>query len=185
MEDQHIVRIRGMPYSAGKAELVSFFAMCRVKGGKDGVHITYLSDGRPSGEAFIVFETRNDMEKALNKNREYMGNRYVEIFEAQKSEFDWAAQQQEGPKQGESVIRLRGLPYRCSKDDIQTFFSGLQIADGCILIAKNDDGKDSGDGYVKFVDSENADEAMKLNRERIGHSLYSLHPYAWFTFPGN
>ena len=80
---EHIVRVRGIPFSAGKAEMLSFFAMCKVKGGKDGVHFTYLQHGRPSGEAFVVFETDADLQKALKMHKEYMGSRYIEVFVAQ------------------------------------------------------------------------------------------------------
>ena len=81
---EFIVRVRGIPFSAGKQEMLSFFAMCNVKGGKDGVHFTFLQHGRPSGEAFVVFETDEDLQKALKMHKEYMGSRYIEVFVAQQ-----------------------------------------------------------------------------------------------------
>ena len=82
-----IVRVRGVPFSAGKTEMLAFFAMCKVKGGKDGVHFTYLQHGRPSGEAFVVLETDDDLQKALKMHKEYMGSRYIEVFPAQQVHF--------------------------------------------------------------------------------------------------
>ena len=35
-------------------------------------------EGRPSGEAFIEMTCQEDVEKALKKDRENMGKRYVE-----------------------------------------------------------------------------------------------------------
>ena len=81
------VRVRGIPFSAGKAELQSFFAMCKIKNGKEGIHFTYLQHGRPSGEAFVEFDNEVELEKAMKMHREYMGSRYIEVFHAQKVTF--------------------------------------------------------------------------------------------------
>ena len=81
---EFIVRVRGIPFSAGKTELLAFFAMCKVKDGKDGVHFTYVQHGRPSGEAFVVFESDEDLQLAVKRHKEYMGSRYIEVFAAQQ-----------------------------------------------------------------------------------------------------
>ncbi len=36
------------------------------------------SENRASGEAYVEFETREDFENALKKDRETLGKRYVE-----------------------------------------------------------------------------------------------------------
>ncbi len=35
-------------------------------------------EGRPSGEAFVELETEEDLEKALQKDKQHMGHRYIE-----------------------------------------------------------------------------------------------------------
>ena len=77
-----IVRARGLPFSASADELTSFFAMCRIANGKEGIHFVYLREGRPSGEAFVELETEADHKKALEKNNDHMGHRYIEVFKA-------------------------------------------------------------------------------------------------------
>ena len=58
-----------------------------VKAGKDGVMIVRLPDGRASGDALILFDNDHDLEQALEKNRETMGSRYVELFRSSLKEF--------------------------------------------------------------------------------------------------
>lgn len=51
---------------------------CQVHGGKDGIHFTFVRDGRPSGEAYIELETEQDLNNALTKDKHHMGKRYIE-----------------------------------------------------------------------------------------------------------
>lgn len=77
-DDGCIVKLRGLPWSATIDEVLKFFKDCKVRGGKSGVHMTTSREGRPSGEAFVEFEDEEDVEKACQKDREHMGNRYIE-----------------------------------------------------------------------------------------------------------
>ena len=54
------------------------FSDCNIIGGKEGIHFTFVRDGRPSGEAYIELATEEDTEKALAKNKQHMGKRYIE-----------------------------------------------------------------------------------------------------------
>ena len=49
-----------------------------VVDGQNGIHFTYVRDGRPSGEAYIELESEEDVEKALVKDKHHMGKRYIE-----------------------------------------------------------------------------------------------------------
>ena len=46
--------------------------------GRNGIHFTYVRDGRPSGEAYIELESEEDLEKALSRDKHHMGKRYIE-----------------------------------------------------------------------------------------------------------
>lgn len=41
-------------------------------------------DGRFSGEAYVLFGTAAQVQAAVDKNKSYMGRRYVEVFRAKK-----------------------------------------------------------------------------------------------------
>lgn len=55
---------------------------CNIKGGHVGIHLTMSREGRPSGEAFVELATPEDLEKAMRKDREHIGHRYIEGKEA-------------------------------------------------------------------------------------------------------
>ena len=66
--------------------------------------------------------------RALTRDNEHMGKRYVEVFESKRSEMEWACKRPGGPGSDENdnrVVRLRGLPYGCSKEEVANFFKGM------------------------------------------------------------
>lgn len=77
-DDGYVVKLRGLPWSATVEEILKFFRDSKVVGGKNGVHMTTSREGRPSGEAFVEFSTEEDLKQALKKDRDHMGNRYIE-----------------------------------------------------------------------------------------------------------
>lgn len=57
---------------------------CRLQG-TDPIDILLCrSNGRVTGEAFVVFATYGELEIAMSRNKTYMGQRYVEVFQARK-----------------------------------------------------------------------------------------------------
>lgn len=66
---------------------------------------------------------KNYFFRALQHDQEHMGKRYIEIKEAKHSEMEWIVNKMVGPS-GDNIVRLRGLPYGCTKQDIDSFFSG-------------------------------------------------------------
>ena len=76
--DRYVVRCRGLPWSTSVDEIANFFSDCEFKDGNASVHLTLTREGRPSGEAYIEVASEEDVEKALKKDKQHMGKRYVE-----------------------------------------------------------------------------------------------------------
>lgn len=54
--------------------------------GADGILFVKKSDGRATGDAFVLFAIENDAPKALSRHRESIGNRYIELFRSTTAE---------------------------------------------------------------------------------------------------
>ncbi|XP_031569430.1 heterogeneous nuclear ribonucleoprotein H3-like isoform X2 [Actinia tenebrosa] len=173
---EYVVRARGLPWSATQEDVYKFFSDCNIIGGQNGVHFTFAVDGRPSGECFIELASEGDLNTALEKNNQHMGKRYIEVFRSKAEEMDWVIKRM-GPPQDkdlESVVRLRGLPYGCSKEEIAQFFTGLEIVPNGITITLDEEGKTTGEAFVEFASPEIAGQAMQKHKETIGHRYIEI-----------
>jgi RNA recognition motif. (a.k.a. RRM, RBD, or RNP domain) len=79
-----VIRMRGLPYRASKAEVTAFFKGCVVA--DEGVIFVARPDGKATGEAYVHFASRDDMRTALRRDREMLGNRYIELFASSAEE---------------------------------------------------------------------------------------------------
>ncbi|KAK1788193.1 hypothetical protein P4O66_016656 [Electrophorus voltai] len=176
-EEGFVARIRGLPWSCSVDEVSRFFADCKVANSGTSVHFTYTREGRPSGEAFVEFESEEDVKKALKKDRETMGHRYVEIFKSNSVEMDWVLKHT-GPNcpetEGDGLVRLRGLPFGCSKEEIVQFFSGLEIVPNGITLPVDYMWRSTGEAFVQFASQDIAEKALKKHKERIGHRYIEI-----------
>jgi len=165
-----VVRLRGLPWAATSKDVLDLLKDCQVMNGEKGVHFTFAPDGRPSGEAFVELCADEDVSNALNHNNEHMGRRYVEIFRASRGQMAWDCRMEEKVGGGSGgVVRLRGLPYRCSEDDVRKFFQGMLIIAGGITMQVDQSGRETGEAFVEFVDQEDAEKALAKDRQEIGH----------------
>ncbi|XP_003745268.1 heterogeneous nuclear ribonucleoprotein F [Galendromus occidentalis] len=174
-EADTIVRLRGMPWSSTNDDVLNFLGSdVHVLNGKDGIHFTYTRDGRASGEAYVELESEPDVENALKKDNENMGNRYIEVFRAKRAEMEWCMKKSSSNTLDEGIVRLRGIPFGCSKEEIANFFSGLEIVPNGIVIPVDFNGRTAGDAYVQFASKEAAEKALEKHKERIGHRYIEI-----------
>ena len=121
--------------------------------GENGIFFVYHPDGRPTGDAFVLFEKVEHGKQALTKHRQSIGKRYVELFQTSRNEviqilsrytafatsgvptaypvprplrptITEAVMQNKGYlSNSKDIIRLRGLPYAASVQDILDFLN--------------------------------------------------------------
>jgi len=171
MSDSLLIKARGLPWSATTKEIANFFGDVTIANGEQGIHLTMNKEGRPSGEAFIEVATTDDLDKALAHNNEHMGKRYIEVQNGKYSELEWVLKRANSSQSAtnDGVVRLRGLPFGCTKQDIAEFFTGLQIIPYGITVTMDQDGRASGEAYVEFASPEIAEKALLKHKEKIGH----------------
>ena len=59
---------------------------CQVKDESEGVLFVRKPDGRATGDAFVLFAEEDDSEKALQKHKDIIGSRYIELFRSTTAE---------------------------------------------------------------------------------------------------
>ena len=68
------------------------------------------------------------------------------------------------------IIRVRGLPWSATADEIAEFFCNCNIKEGAagIHLTTNRDGRPSGDAYIELESNDDAQEALKKDRATMG-----------------
>ncbi|VDK44773.1 unnamed protein product [Anisakis simplex] len=187
-----VIKCRGLPWSCTEDELRSFFERKKLNCSYSAaarsivkIMLTKNRDGRPSGEAFVTFENEEDYEYALTKDKQHMGKRYVEVFAASASDVEYNITGPERrlrtgislPGRDTSIVRLRGLPYGCTNDEIVRFFQPIPIADnGIVMPYDHRSGKATGEAFVAFYEIGSASRALERNRNNIQHRYIEVFP---------
>eukprot|EP01065_Artemidia_motanka_P005943 TRINITY_DN12890_c0_g1_i1.p1 TRINITY_DN12890_c0_g1~~TRINITY_DN12890_c0_g1_i1.p1 ORF type:complete len:311 (+),score=56.45 TRINITY_DN12890_c0_g1_i1:53-985(+) len=81
-----VIRLRGLPFRATPAEIAAFLASGGVRVTEDNVTIQIGTDGRPSGQGFVVLASEDDASRAQTLDRKTLGSRYVEVHPATMDE---------------------------------------------------------------------------------------------------
>ncbi|XP_038062096.1 heterogeneous nuclear ribonucleoprotein H3-like isoform X2 [Patiria miniata] len=174
--DGYVVRARGLPWSCKEEDIINFFDGCNILGGKDGICFTFNKHGRPSGECFVEFETEEDFENAMSKHKKEIGSRYIEVFRSKIEEREWVMKRSGAAsfEDNDACIRMRGIPYECSKEEIMQFFKGLEIVANGITLPTDQDGKCTGDAFVQFATKELAENALGNHMHKLGHRYVEI-----------
>eukprot|EP00898_Chlorokybus_atmophyticus_P005946 jgi/Chlat1/6352/Chrsp44S05910 len=186
----HVVRLRGLPYSATEEDIMEFFKGLEIV--PNGIILGVTAQGRATGEAFVEFANEQDVASAVERNRQMMGRRYVEVFRSSHGDMQHAAKRGGySPRPGaavstssstaagyvaaghpdpayEGVVRMRGLPYSATLADVYNFFSGLEIVPDGIYLLTTPDGRFSGEAYVEFSSEDHAHASVSRHMQRIG-----------------
>jgi len=119
-----IVKCRGLPFKSTQADVEDFFS--GLTWAQNGIFFPLNQNGESTGEAFVQFDTFTSAEMALERNKNLIGGRYIELFKTNnnemrrsmiayakvKSENNWqgGGQQQSyfGPSQSWGGLQLGG-----------------------------------------------------------------------------
>ncbi|NXF08659.1 GRSF1 factor, partial [Smithornis capensis] len=74
-----VVLLRGLPFSSTEEDIADFFSGLKIT----DIAFIYRGDRR-TGEAFVQFAAPEMAAKALLQHKEYMGNRYIEVYISRK-----------------------------------------------------------------------------------------------------
>lgn len=188
-----VVRVRGLPFDCTETDVAEFFH------GLDIVDILFVhNNGKFSGEAFCVLGYPLQVDFALQRNRQNLGRRYIEVFRSKRQEYYKAIAREVSDARGGSphrrapraksydeakdsaehtgVLRLRGLPFSAGKDDIMEFFKDFVLSEDAINITLNSEGRPTGEAFVEFASAEDSKAAMVKDRMTLGSRYIELFP---------
>lgn len=187
-----VVRLRGLPYSATSADVVKFFDGLDVVRGADGVLFTFTPDGRPTGEAYVEFESDEAHKEAMKRHKEMIGTRYIELFVSSKVDMYQAMQHNKYVSQTSkkrwmmqgAVMDPTGLrhltPYATGVDDMTDFFRNFSLAPRPAVPLVPRFGPNPPDGVpgmpgppVGFVQLDGAEDRMHPGRHKYMHGAAS------------
>ncbi|XP_065693352.2 G-rich sequence factor 1 isoform X1 [Patagioenas fasciata] len=113
-----VVMLRGLPFSSTEEDIADFFSGLKI------TDIAFVYRGeRRTGEAFVQFAAPDMAAKALSRHREYMGNRYIEVYVSRKHQMQRHMPYHRQPltypkvrREHESVSEERGWSDTASSD---------------------------------------------------------------------
>ncbi|GMP88034.1 hypothetical protein CsSME_00040169 [Camellia sinensis var. sinensis] len=188
-----VVRLQGLPFDCSEADIEEFFY------GLDIVDVLFVhKNGKFTGEAYCVLAYPLQVNFALQRNRQNIGRRYVEVFRSKRKEYYKAIANEVLESHGGSphqsvfraksfdngkdsaehtgVLRLRGLPFSAGKDDIMDFFKDFVLSVDSIHITVNSEERSTGEAFVGFANAEDSKAAMAKDRKTLGNRYVELFP---------
>jgi len=147
-----------------------------IPSGNDGAAMLCLTYTK-CGECFVEVQSEEDVKRALEKHKQNLGYRYVEVFQSNRSEMNWMIKRcgmDAATAAEDNCVRLRGLPFGSTTDDIVEFFKGLDIVWNGITFATDNTGRATGEAYVQFSNKETVEKALKKHKEKMGHRYIEI-----------
>ncbi|XP_076122107.1 RNA binding motif protein 12Bb isoform X1 [Alosa pseudoharengus] len=133
---------------------------------------TYKDNGRSTEAEPLSFGGKPSVERHRAD-----GNPHPEVGNRSLSSGRRSQIRQPGQESRDDLyLHLYGMPFSATKEDILQFFEGLRVED--IIIFRNNQGKPSGAGMVKFATAQDAAEGLKRDREYIGSRYVRVNPSA-------
>jgi len=177
-KERFVCRMRGLPWEATKQQLLDFFDGCDIVESQ----ILYLPNGRATGEAVIELGSAEDHTKALGKNMDHIGHRYIEVFKATGEDMDRAMGR---PVESEEtgipvnknsfVVRMRGLPFSALEADVRDFFGQSNLTPvGIHVVREAITSRPSGIAFCEFATEAEASQALTLNRRTMGERYIEI-----------
>lgn len=160
------LKMRGIPFKSKESDIINFFKPIKV----EDIRFPINKAGKRTGYAFVDFKNTQDMGKAMQKDKEKMKGRYIELFEAPHKDSNVKKFKKESWKVTEDVsdtgrLFLRNLSYTCREEDLQELFSKYgDLVEVQLPIDKNSN-RSTGYAFITFM---MPDHAMKAWTELDG-----------------
>ncbi|KAG2452738.1 hypothetical protein HYH02_002968 [Chlamydomonas schloesseri] len=163
-----VVKIKSLPFDATQLDIIQFFDAYKLK--PNGVQLVVRSDNKPTGEAFVDFETPEEAQRSIKEKdhkvfSEKFGDRYVRLIQVSRKEMQATLALRFG---GEGVLKMKGIPFKATAMDVRKFFANYKIKPEGVSFIMHADGRPTGMAFIEFETPQEAVRAMEKDRAKFG-----------------
>lgn len=163
-----VVKIKSLPFDATQLDIIQFFDGFKLK--PNGVQLVVRSDNKPTGEAFVDFESPDEAARGIREKdhkvfSDKFGDRYVRLIQVSRKEMQATLALRFG---GEGILKMKGIPFKATSADVRRFFSAYKIKQDGISFIMHADGRPTGMAFIEFETPQEAVRAMEKDRAKFG-----------------
>eukprot|EP00798_Chlamydomonas_sp_ICE-L_P009763 gene9763-7638_t len=162
-----VVKVKSLPFDASQLDVIKFFKDYQLK--PNGVQIVVRSNNQPTGEAFVDFVCPEEALKAVQEKdhnifAEKFGSRYVRLIQVTRKEMHATLALRFG---GEGILKMKGIPFKATPQDVRWFFSEYHIKPGGISFIMHADGRHTGMAFIEFGSPRESLRALEKDRAKF------------------
>ncbi|KAJ8005676.1 hypothetical protein DPEC_G00120400 [Dallia pectoralis] len=166
------VKLRGCPFNVIEQQVREFMTPLKPA----AIRIIKNDTGNRTGYIYVDLHSEEEVKKALKKNKDYMGGRYIEVFPTSVRS-EWQSERRDKgseksftrelkeDEEEEDVAEsgrlfIRNLPYTCTEEELQDLFSKHGPLSEVVFPIDNLTKKPKGFAFVSYMIPENAVTAL-------------------------
>lgn len=165
------VKLRGVPFNVKEQQIREFMTPLKPV----AIRIGKNESGNRTGYAYIDLRSEEEVQKALKKNKDYIGGRYIEVFsidatghkeKRKPKEIDrhftrtLKENEEEEDVSESGRLFIRNLPYTCTEDDVKELFSNHGPLSDVLFPIDTLTKKPKGFAFVTYMIPEHAVTAL-------------------------
>ncbi|KAM9359910.1 putative RNA-binding protein 19 [Symphorus nematophorus] len=167
------VKLRGVPFTVKEQQIREFMTPLKPA----AIRIGRNESGNRTGYVYVDLHSDEQVEKALKKNKDYIGGRYIEVFRVDSSmgkgkrdrkdkEIDrnftrkLKEDEEEEDVAESGRLFIRNLPYTCTEEEINELFAKHGPISEVLFPIDNLTKKPKGFAFITYMIPENAVTAL-------------------------
>uniref|UniRef100_A0A1A8Q9G9 Probable RNA-binding protein 19 n=1 Tax=Nothobranchius rachovii TaxID=451742 RepID=A0A1A8Q9G9_9TELE len=165
------VKLRGVPFNVKEQQIREFMTPLKPA----AVRIGKNDSGNRTGYVYVDLRSDEEVEKALKKNKDYIGGRYIEVFRVdsfgdkrdkrdKKEDRNFTRKLKEDEEEEDvsesGRLFIRNLPYTCTEEEMKELFTKHGPLSEVLFPIDSLSKKPKGFAFVTYMIPENAVTAL-------------------------
>uniref|UniRef100_A0A1A7X914 Probable RNA-binding protein 19 n=2 Tax=Iconisemion striatum TaxID=60296 RepID=A0A1A7X914_9TELE len=165
------VKLRGVPFNVKEQQIREFMTPLKPA----AVRIGKNESGNRTGYVYVDLRSDEEVEKALKRNKDYIGGRYIEVFRVdplgdkrdkrdKKEDRNFTRKLKEDEEEEDvsesGRLFIRNLPYTCTEEEIKELFTKHGPLSEVLFPIDSLSKKPKGFAFVTYMIPENAVTAL-------------------------